>query len=82
MDTAVIWIPAGIEPSEPAAAKCFDYSRRRGYRLEGIVRGPWESLCWMVMNREVDVVIISDMAYLPAGPTPRIEVAADYPPAA
>jgi hypothetical protein len=75
MDTAVIWIPADIDPIESAVAKCMDHSRRRGYRLEGIVRGPWESVSRMVTNREVDVVIVSDQAYLPAVPIPRIEVA-------
>jgi len=76
MDTAVIWIPADIDPIDPAVAKCLDYSRRRGYRLEGIVRGSWESVSWMVTNREVDV-IISVRAYLPPAPMPRIEVADD-----
>ncbi|MGQ5262097.1 hypothetical protein ACTWLT_15220 [Micromonospora sp. ZYX-F-536] len=75
MDTAVIWIPADIDPIEPAVAKCLDYSRRRGYRLEGIVRGPWESVSWMVTNREVDVVIIPVPACLPPAAMPRIEVA-------
>ncbi|MBQ0905425.1 hypothetical protein [Micromonospora sp. U21] len=77
MDTAVIWIPADIDPIEPAVVKCLDYSRRRGYRLEGIVRGSWESVSWMVTNREVAVVIISDWAYLPPAPMLRIEVADD-----
>ncbi|WP_435125587.1 hypothetical protein [Micromonospora tulbaghiae] len=77
MDTAVIWIPADIDPVEPAVAKCLDHSRRRGYRLEGIVRGPWESVSWMVRNREVDVVIISDQAYVPLVSAFRIEVAGD-----
>jgi len=77
MDTAVIWIPADIDPIEPAVAKCLNYSRRRGYRLEGIVRGPWETVSYMVTNRAVDVVIISDQVPLPAGPISRIEVASD-----
>jgi hypothetical protein len=75
MATAVIWIPAEIDPVEPALAKCLDYNRRRGYRLEGIVRGPWESVSYMVTNREVEVVIVSDLAYMPSVPIPRIEVA-------
>ncbi|MBM0225892.1 MULTISPECIES: hypothetical protein [Micromonospora] len=75
MDNAVIWIPADIDPVEPAVAKCLDYSRRRGYRLEGIVRGPWESVRCMVTNRAVDVLIVADPADLPSAPIPRIEVA-------
>jgi hypothetical protein len=75
VDTAVIWIPADIDPIESAVARCVDHSRRRGYRLEGIVRGPWESVSRMVTNRDVGVVVVPDQAYLSTVPTPRVEVA-------
>ncbi|OKI47515.1 hypothetical protein [Micromonospora sp. CB01531] len=79
MEIAVIWVPADIEPLEPALSACLYHTCRRGYRLAGIVRGPWETLEQMMIDGEVDVVVIADRAHLPADRSPRVEVAAGLP---
>ncbi|MGC4747335.1 hypothetical protein ACLQ28_17025 [Micromonospora sp. DT201] len=75
MEIAVIWIPADIEPSEPAVAVCLTHLRRHAYRLGGIVRAPWETIEQTMIDGEVDVVVIADLAHLPPDRSPRIEVA-------
>ncbi|MFE9204844.1 hypothetical protein [Micromonospora sp. NPDC007230] len=79
MEIAVIWVPAGIKPLEPALSACFYHTCRRGYRLAGVVRTPWETLEQTMIDGEVDVVVIADRAHLPANRSPRIEVAAELP---
>lgn len=76
MEIAVIWIPADIEPSEPAVAVCLAHLRQHHYRLKGIVRAPWETVEQKMIDGEVDVVVIADPAHLPPDRSPRIEVAA------
>ncbi|GGO25365.1 hypothetical protein GCM10011576_47820 [Micromonospora parathelypteridis] len=76
MEIAVIWIPADIEPSEPAVAVCLTHLRRHSYRLKGIIRDPWESVEQTMVDGEVDVIVIADLAHLPPDRSPRIEVAA------
>ncbi|MFJ2085396.1 hypothetical protein ACIOBK_22930 [Micromonospora chokoriensis] len=75
MEIAVIWIPADIEPSEPAVAVCLSHLRHHDYRLKGIVRAPWENVEQRMIDGEVDVVVIADLAHLPPDRSPRIEVA-------
>ncbi|MGC5310475.1 hypothetical protein [Micromonospora zamorensis] len=75
MEIAVVWIPADIEPSEPAVAMCLAHLRQHGYRLKGIVRAPWETVEQKMIDGEVDVVVIADPAHLPPDRSPRIEVA-------
>ncbi|MEO3769236.1 hypothetical protein [Micromonospora sp. B9E7] len=75
MEIAVIWIPAHIEPSEPAVAVCLSHLRHHDYRLKGIVRAPWETVEQNMVDGEVDVVVIADLAHLPPDRSPRIEVA-------
>ncbi|WBB67618.1 hypothetical protein [Micromonospora sp. WMMD812] len=75
MEIAVIWIPADIEPSEPAVAVCLVHLRRHAYRLKGIIRAPWETVEQAMVDGEVDVVVIADLAHLPPDRSPRIEVA-------
>ena len=75
MEIAVIWIPAHIEPSEPAIAACLTHLRRHAYRLNGIIRAPWETVEQSMIDGEVDVVVIADPAHLPPDRSPRIEVA-------
>ncbi|MEH1166040.1 hypothetical protein V6V47_11715 [Micromonospora sp. CPCC 205539] len=75
MEIAVIWIPADIEPSETAVAECLGHIRRRDYRLNGIIRAPWEAVEQTMIDGEVDVVVIADLAHLPPDRSPRIEVA-------
>ncbi|MFE9203347.1 hypothetical protein [Micromonospora sp. NPDC007230] len=79
MEIAVIWVPADIEPLEPALSACFYHTCQHDYRLAGIVRAPWETLEQMMIDGEVDVVVIADRAHLPADRSPRVEVAADLP---
>ncbi|PYC66698.1 hypothetical protein C7C45_23985 [Micromonospora arborensis] len=76
MEIAVIWIPADIEPSEPAVAVCLTHLRRHSYRLKGIIREPWETVEQTMVDGEVDVIVIADLAHLPPDRSPRIEVAA------
>ncbi|MBQ1009999.1 hypothetical protein KBX53_03345 [Micromonospora sp. M51] len=75
MEIAVIWIPADIEPSEPAVAKCLRHLRRHSYRFAGTVRAPWETVEQSMIDGEVDVVVIADFAHLPPDRSPRIELA-------
>ncbi|MEU7849023.1 hypothetical protein [Micromonospora parva] len=75
MEIAVIWIPADIEPSEPAIAKCLHHLRRHSYRFAGTVRAPWETVEQSMIDGEVDVVVIADFAHLPPDRSPRIELA-------
>ncbi|KAB1931718.1 hypothetical protein F8271_26825 [Micromonospora sp. ALFpr18c] len=75
MEIAVIWIPADIEPSEPAVAVCLTHLRRHAYRFKGIIRAPWETVEQRMIDGEVDVVVIADFAHLPPDRSPRIEVA-------
>lgn len=77
MEIAVIWVPADIESFEPAVVACFNHTRRCGYRLDAIVRAPWETVEQMMVDGEVDVVVIADPAHLPPDRSPRIEAAAD-----
>ncbi|MEU5962267.1 hypothetical protein ABZ777_13765 [Micromonospora parva] len=75
MEIAVIWIPADIEPSEPAVARCLRHLRRHSYRFAGIMRAPWETVEQTMIDGEVDVVVIADFAHLPPDRSPRIELA-------
>ncbi|MEU8421476.1 hypothetical protein AB0C15_11430 [Micromonospora sp. NPDC048835] len=75
MEIAVIWIPATIEPSEAAVARCLSHLRRRSYRFAGIMRAPWETVEQTMIDGEVDVVVIADFAHLPPDRSPRIELA-------
>ncbi|MET8044293.1 hypothetical protein ABZU25_25925 [Micromonospora sp. NPDC005215] len=75
MEIAVIWVPATIEPSESAVATCLAHLRRNSYRLAGIVRAPWETVEQTMIDGDVDVVVIADLAHLPPDRSPRIEVA-------
>ncbi|MEH0927318.1 hypothetical protein [Micromonospora sp. CPCC 205558] len=75
MEIAVIWIPAHIEPSEPAVARCLSHLRRHSYRFTGIMRAPWETVEQTMIDGEVDVVVIADFAHLPPDRSPRIELA-------
>ncbi|WP_433261428.1 hypothetical protein ACQPWR_20030 [Micromonospora vinacea] len=75
MEIAVIWIPADIEPSEPAVAKCLSHLRRHSYRFAGIMRASWETVEQTMIDGEVDVVVIADFAHLPPDRSPRIELA-------
>ncbi|MGC4796460.1 hypothetical protein GAR06_00232 [Micromonospora saelicesensis] len=75
MEIAVIWIPAHIEPSEPAVARCLSHLRRHSYRFTGIMRASWETVEQMMIDGEVDVVVIADFAHLPPDRSPRIELA-------
>ncbi|SCF01989.1 hypothetical protein GA0074695_2905 [Micromonospora viridifaciens] len=79
MEIAVIWVPADIEPLEPALSACLYHTCRAGYRLAGVVRTPWETIEQTMIDGEVDVVVIADRAHLPANRSPRIEVAAELP---
>jgi hypothetical protein len=79
MELAVIWVPADIEPSEHAIATCLTHLRRHDYRLNGIIRAPWETVEQKMVDGEVDVVVIADPAHLPPDRSPRIEVAASLP---
>ncbi|MEU5785886.1 hypothetical protein [Micromonospora lupini] len=76
MELAVIWVPADIEPSEHTIARCLDHLRRHDYRLNGIMRASWERVEQKMVDGEVDVVVIADLAHLPPDRSPRIEVAA------
>ncbi|MET8087308.1 hypothetical protein [Micromonospora sp. NPDC005197] len=76
MELAVIWVPADIEPSEHAIATCLTHLRQHDYRLNGIMRAPWEAVEQKMIDGEVDVVVIADRAHLPPDRSPRIEVAA------
>ncbi|MET8908423.1 hypothetical protein [Micromonospora sp. NPDC004551] len=82
MEKAVIWIPPDLDPMEPAAVACLTYTRRHGYRLDGIVRSSWESVRQMMMRGEVDVVVVADVRHLPPDRVPRIEVVDDASPEA
>ncbi|MGV9214067.1 hypothetical protein ACTFTM_19600 [Micromonospora sp. RB23] len=79
MELAIIWVPADIEPSEHAIATCLDHLRRHDYRLNGIIRAPWETVEQKMVDGEVDVVVIADPAHLPPDRSPRIEVATSPP---
>ncbi|MEU8181227.1 hypothetical protein AB0B85_00795 [Micromonospora sp. NPDC049044] len=75
MEIAVIWVPATVEPSEPAVTRCLAHLDRHSYRLAGIVRAPWETVEQTMIDGDVDVVVIADLAHLPPDRSPRIEVA-------
>ncbi|MFI6234901.1 hypothetical protein ACIBD9_15180 [Micromonospora sp. NPDC050784] len=75
MEIAVIWIPADIEPSEPAVARCLSHLRRHSYRFAGIMRASWETVEQMMIDGEVDVVVIANFDHLPPDRSPRIELA-------
>lgn len=75
MEIAVIWIPADIEPSEPAVARCLHHLHRHSYRFAGIMRASWEAVEQTMIDGEVDVVVIADFAHLPPDRSPRIELA-------
>ncbi|MCG5461699.1 hypothetical protein AB0K35_02825 [Micromonospora sp. NPDC053740] len=75
MEIAVIWIPAHIEPSEPAVARCLSHLHRHSYRFAGIMRASWETVEQTMIDGEVDVVVIADFAHLPPDRSPRIELA-------
>ncbi|MFG2050710.1 hypothetical protein ACGFIW_25170 [Micromonospora sp. NPDC048935] len=75
MEIAVIWIPADIEPAEPAVATCLAHLRRHSYRFAGILRASWETVEQAMIDGEVDVVVIADHAHLPPDRSPRIELA-------
>ncbi|MEU8255695.1 hypothetical protein AB0C06_15705 [Micromonospora inaquosa] len=75
MEIAVIWIPADIEPSEPAVERCLSHLRRHSYRFAGTMRAPWETVEQSMIDGEVDVVVVADLAHLPPDRSPRIELA-------
>ncbi|MEV1017219.1 MULTISPECIES: hypothetical protein [unclassified Micromonospora] len=79
MELAIIWVPADMEPSEHAIATCLNHLRRHDYRLNGIIRAPWETVEQKMVDGEVDVVVIADLAHLPPDRSPRIEVATPPP---
>ncbi|MDG4810759.1 hypothetical protein O7634_28725 [Micromonospora sp. WMMD1120] len=75
MEIAVVWVPADLEPPEPAVAMCVAHVRRHAYRSAGVIRAPWETVEQMMVDGEVDVVVIADRGHLPPDRSPRIEVA-------
>ncbi|MGC4768204.1 hypothetical protein ACLQ25_04350 [Micromonospora sp. DT44] len=79
MELAIIWVPADMEPSEHAIATCLNHLRQHDYRLNGIIRAPWETVEQKMVDGEVDVVVIADLAHLPPDRSPRIEVATPLP---
>ena len=73
---AAIWIPSHVDPIEPHVMACLNHACQHDYDLLGIITAaPWNGVRQMMVDGKVDVVVVSDLAHLPADRTPRLEVA-------